>query len=163
MSFATVTLCKRKGAETSQLCCLNPDGSSQSWSSEVGGRTRSASGRHPQLWQTRLGASLPRASRSSSKWGLAMEPGSGSAQLHRHLSGPGPGPGDFTITIIIPSHSQGNTGSGRQKGLPEATQLVGGRASVPGLLAPNPTLSHFHHSCVSRGRAGRAPRPWWAR
>lgn len=41
--------------------------------------------------------------------------------------------------------------------MPEATQLVGGRATVPGLLAPSATPSHLHHSCQSRGRAGRAP------
>lgn len=62
--------------------------------------TWSASGRHPWLWQTQMGASLPWVSRCSSKWGLTME--AGSAQLLGHLSGPGPGPGDSSRPPSLP-------------------------------------------------------------
>lgn len=86
-----------------------------------------------------------------SKWGLVVETGSASRApqwSNRELRG-----SDSHYHCL-------QSPSGRWKGFPEATQLVGGRARLPSLLAPSLTLSHFHHSCMSRGRAGWALSPW---
>lgn len=67
-----------------------------------------------------------------SKWGLAVE--TGSASRAPQWSNPELRGSD--------SHCHcPQSPSGRWKGFPEATQLVGGRARLPSLLAPSLTLS----------------------
>lgn len=52
----------RKGAEMSQLCCPNPDGSSQHWPSEVGGHHVVSIWAPSMVMANPAGASLPWAS-----------------------------------------------------------------------------------------------------